>query len=320
MTRISKISLITGAAGFIGSHLTDRLLAQGQSVIGIDNFTLGRRENLTAAMAHKNFTFIEADLNETGPCLALLRKKTKASPITTVWHLAANSDIQAGGRDPGVDLRLTFLTTYNVLRMMETLGAKQLVFASSSAIYGDHKAVLTEETGPVFPVSNYGAMKLASEGAITAALENFLERAWICRFPNVVGGRATHGVIFDFLNKLRRNPARLDVLGNGTQQKPYLHVRELVEAMLFIHQRSRERLNYYNIAPAHGATTVKYIAEAVVRAASPKAKIHYGGGPRGWTGDVPKFRYSTKKLKTLGWSSKLNSNQAINLAIMENNY
>ena len=178
--------------------------------------------------------------------------------------------------------------------------------------------MLKEDTGPLLPVSNYGAMKLASEGSITAALERFLERVWICRFPNVIGSRATHGVIFDLLKKLRANPAELEVLGDGTQEKPYLHVSELVDAMLFLFERGRERLNCYNIAPEIGATTVRFIAGAVVRAAAPGAKIRYTGGLRGWVGDVPRFLYSTEKLKSLGWSPKLSSNQAVELAIREN--
>jgi UDP-glucose 4-epimerase len=313
-----NLALVTGAAGFIGSHLVDRLLACGHRVIGVDNMVLGRRDNLGEALKSKRFTFQELDVNALEPCLAYLRTETARSPIRTIWHLAANSDIQAGGRDPDVDLRLTFLTTYNTLKLAESLGIPELVFASTSAIYGDNDTLLQEDTGPLFPVSNYGAMKLASEGAITAALERFLKGAWICRFPNVVGGRATHGAIFDFLKKLRANPAELEVLGDGKQKKPYLHVRELVDAMLFIFQRSRERLNYFNIAPEKGASTVRFIAEAVVRAAAPGARIRYTGGARGWVGDVPRFRYSTRKLKALGWSPKLSSDEAIELAIREN--
>jgi UDP-glucose 4-epimerase len=316
--RMNKSSLVTGAAGFIGSHLVDRLLALGHRVVGVDNLTLGRRANLAEALRNGQFTFCELDVNDAEACLAFLRKDAGRGPIETVWHMAANSDIQAGGADPDLDFRLTFLTTHNVLKMMQALNIPQLVFASSSAIYGDHDGVLKEDTGPLLPVSNYGAMKLASEGSITAALERFLQRVWICRFPNVIGSRATHGVIFDLLKKLRANPAELEVLGDGAQEKPYLHVSELVDAMLFLFERSRERLNYYNIAPENGATTVRFIAEAIVRAAAPGARIRYTGGARGWVGDVPKFRYSTAKLKSLGWSPKLSSNQAVELAIREN--
>lgn len=315
---MNNSSLVTGAAGFIGSHLVDRLLALGHRVVGVDNLTLGRRANLTEALRNKQFRFGELDVNDVEACVAFLREDARQGTIETVWHMAANSDIQAGGRDPDLDFRLTFLTTHNVLKMMQVLNIPQLVFASSSAIYGDHDGVLKEDTGPLLPVSNYGAMKLASEGSITAALERFLQRVWICRFPNVIGSRATHGVIFDLLKKLRANAAELEVLGDGAQEKPYLHVSELVDAMLFLFERSRERLNYYNIAPEIGASTVRFIAEAVVRAAAPGAGIRYTGGSRGWVGDVPKFRYSTEKLKSLGWSPKLTSNQAVELAIREN--
>jgi UDP-glucose 4-epimerase len=315
---MNETSLVTGAAGFIGSHLVDRLLAMGNRVIGIDNFLLGQRENLASAGKNAQFSFGEVDLNDSEACLTFLRKETaNGRGITNVWHLAANSDIQAGGRNPDVDLRLTFLTTYHTLKLMETLGISRLVFASTSAIYGEHEGLLREDSGPLFPVSTYGAMKLAAEGVIAAATSRFLERAWICRFPNVAGSRATHGAIFDFFAKLRANPAELEVLGDGKQEKPYLHVGELVDAMVFIFQNSREKVNCYNIGPERGTTTVRFMAESVVRAAAPGAKIRYTGGARGWVGDVPKFNYSTKKLEALGWKSKLSSDEAVELTIRE---
>ena len=311
-------SLITGAAGFIGSHLTDRLLSLGHAVVGVDNMALGRRDNLAGSLQSPQFSFKEVDVNDSENCLAFLKVEAAKAPFDTVWHLAANSDIQAGGLDPDVDLRATFLTTYNVLRMMQALGIPQIAFASTSAIYGEHAGILREDTGPLFPVSNYGAMKLASEGIITAALERFLKRAWIFRFPNVVGGRATHGAIYDFLMKLRRNPAELEVLGDGEQEKPYLHVSELIDAMVHLFQSSSERLNYFNVAPADSATTVRYMAEAVVRVASPGAKIRYTGGAKGWIGDVARFTYSIEKVKAAGWSPRMSSNEAVELAIQEN--
>src|SRR5687768_15202170 len=306
---------VTGAAGFIGSHLVDRLLAQGDHVVGIDNFALGRKENLAQALKHPKFVFEKLDVNEFEAALAFLKQQ---NPIHMVWHMAANSDIQAGSREPDIDLRLTFLTTFNTVKLMEALNIAQIAFASSSAIYGNYPGVLQEDAGPLFPISNYGAMKLASEGILSAALEKFLKRVWIFRFPNVVGSRATHGAIYDFIQKLRRNPSELEVLGDGSQEKPYLHVSELIDAMLHLFQKAQQPLNYFNIAPAGPGTTVRFIAEATVREVSPKAKIRYTGGSKGWVGDVPRFTYSIEKLKATGWAPKLASNDAVELAIREN--
>jgi UDP-glucose 4-epimerase len=313
---MSKTCVVTGAAGFIGSHLVDRLLERGERVVGIDNMVLGKRENLAPALGSKRFVLHELDINEYPRLLECLRAEREA--IGTVWHMAANSDIAAGVNNPEIDLTRTFMTTFNVLKAMHELKIPQLCFASTSAIYGDQDKVLTEETGPLFPISNYGAMKLGSEAVISAALERFLERAWMFRFPNVVGGRATHGAIFDFIRKLRKTPAELEVLGDGSQEKPYLHVSELIDAMLFLFDRAKDKLNFYNIAPDGTATTVRQIAEAVVKLVAPAAKIRYTGGSKGWIGDVPRFRYSIEKLKKAGWSPKMTSNEAVELAVREN--
>jgi UDP-glucose 4-epimerase len=235
-----------------------------------------------------------------------------------VWHMAANSDIQAGVRNPDVDLNSTFLTTYHTVKIMQALEVGRIAFASTSAIYGALDGVLREESGPLLPISSYGAMKLASEGVISAALERFGKQAWIYRFPNVIGARSTHGVIYDFLRKLKRNPAELEVLGDGTQQKPYLHVTELIDAMIFVWHAAQDRLNVFNVAPPDTSTTVRHIAEAVVRAAAPNARISYGTGSRGWVGDVPKFAYSIARVQKLGWTPKLSSDEAVALAIREN--
>lgn len=277
---------------------------------------LGKRENLATALKSKQFTLHELDINDYPRFLECVRNV--GQPIQTVWHMAANSDIAAGANDPEIDLTRTFMTTFNVLKAMHEVGIPQICFASTSAIYGDQDKVLTEDAGPLFPISNYGAMKLGSEAIISAAVERFLERAWIFRFPNVVGGRATHGAIFDFIRKLRRNATELEVLGDGSQEKPYLHVSELVDGMLFLFDRTRDKLNFYNIAPDGSATTVRQIAEAVVKVVSPQAKIRYTGGSKGWVGDVPRFRYSIEKLKKEGWSPRMTSNEAVNLAVREN--
>ena len=309
--------LITGAAGFIGSHLADALLARGATVVGIDNLKLGQRENLAAALKNPRFRFFQADLNDLAAGDTILAAESATTPFTAIWHLAANSDIRAGVADPDVDFQDTFLTTHSILKLARKHKIPRIAFASTSAIYGNLNQKLTEDIGPLFPISNYGAMKLASEAAISAAAESFLERAWIFRFPNVVGSRATHGAIFDFCHKLKKTPSELEVLGDGTQQKPYFHVADLIEAMLFIHDHAQEKLNCFNIGTSDSVTTVKYLAETTVRQAQPAAKIRYTGGNRGWVGDVPKVNYSVEKLKKLGWSPRLTSNQAVDRAVAE---
>jgi UDP-glucose 4-epimerase len=316
---MSSKCLVTGAAGFIGSHLVDALLARGDVVVGVDNLKLGRRSNLVQAAAHPRFQFFELDVNDVAGLSQLIAAQAQSAsgPFDLAWHLAANSDIRAGVADADVDFRDTFLTTHSLLKVLRQERVPKIAFASTSAIYGEHPGLMREDVGPLFPISNYGAMKLASEAAISAAREAFLERAWIFRFPNVVGSRATHGAIYDFVQKLKKNPAQLDVLGDGTQQKPYFHVADLIEAMLFIVTKAADLLNFYNIGTAASVSSVRYLAETVVRHQAPGARIQFGTGNKGWVGDVPKFNYSIEKLKALGWSPRLTSDAAVDRAVAE---
>lgn len=303
--------LVTGAAGFIGSHLVDELLKSGHQVTGVDNFSLGTRENLKAAQKQAGFRLVEKDV-----AAEEFPKWDPGEKVDEVWHMAANSDIPAGVENPEVDFKDTFLTTHRVLAWMRAHGVTKLVFASSSAVYGPREEPIREESGPMLPISNYGAMKLASEAEISAAAEAWLKRADVHRFPNVIGPRATHGAILDFVRKLRKNPARLEVLGDGSQAKPYLHVQNLVQAMLFIDANARGRVNIHNIGP-EDAVTVKEMAEATVAQAAPGAAIAYGKEARGWVGDVPRFRYDTGKLRKLGWKEQMSSAEALRRAVRE---
>jgi UDP-glucose 4-epimerase len=314
---MSNKCLVTGAAGFIGSHLVDALLGRGATVLGLDNLKLGRRTNLESALRNPRFTLHEVDVNDVPAVNRIVSAASADRPFDVVWHLAANSDIRAGVADSDVDLRDTFLTTHNILKVMRDQRIPAIAFASTSAIYGVLPGLMREDAGPLFPISNYGAMKLAGEAAISAGVEAFVQRAWIFRFPNVVGSRATHGAIYDFAQKLKKTPAELDVLGDGSQAKPYFHVADLLEAMLFITDHAKERLNYFNIGTAETVTSVRYLAEAVVKHQSPGAKIKYGTGNKGWVGDVPRFNYSIEKLKRLGWSPRLTSDQAVDRAVEE---
>lgn len=307
---------ITGIAGFIGSNLARVLIDRGYKVAGFDNLQLGREENLKHLLGTPRFHFKRVDLADFRSYREALRRIHAADPIAEVWHMAANSDIPSGVSDANVDLRDTFMTTFNTLELMKELEIKTLAFASSSAIYGDlNGTLLREDIGPLFPISNYGAMKLASEAAISAAVESHIERAYIFRFPNVIGTPATHGVILDFVRKLKKTPDILAVLGDGTQQKGYLHVDDLIDAMLFIRDRSDNHINYFNIAGKDEGVTVRFIAEQVVAAVAPGASIRFGHGNKGWVGDVPKFSYSTDKLRGLGWRPRMSSRDAVLRAI-----
>lgn len=303
--------LITGGAGFIGSHLTDRLLQENNKVIVLDNLSLGRRSNLDEALKNENCTFIEGDILDQN----LLESIFENNKIDFVFHLAANSDIARSHANPNVDLDMTFLTTYSILKAMLKYNVKKLMFASTSAIYGQTGGAEVNETyGPLFPASHYGAAKLASEAFIASFVENYDFQAWITRFPNVCGERTTHGILHDFVKKLKNNPNELEVLGNGKQAKPYLYVKDLVDAILFVIKNTNDRINYFNLGVTD-QTSVSEIAEMVIKSMQLNATIRYTGGDRGWIGDVPKFAYNLDKIHNLGWRAKLSSNEAVQQAI-----
>ena len=302
--------LLTGGAGFIGSHLCDELVGLGHRVTAIDNLLLGREENIAHLLSRPDFRFVKGDVLDA----PLLERVFAEGRFDAVFHLAANSDIQKGGKDPAVDCELTFLTTFRVLQSMRAHGTGQLVFASTSAIYGETADLLTESYGPLLPVSSYGAGKLASEAFISAFSASYGIQAWITRFPNVVGERFTHGVIYDFVSKLRRNPDTLEVLGNGEQIKPYMYVKDLVAGIVYVWKNSSDRLNIYNLGVA-SRTRVAEIAQMVIEELGLNARITYTGGDRGWVGDVPEFKYDLSKIHQLGWQAQYTSNEAVRLAI-----
>jgi UDP-glucose 4-epimerase len=311
------IHLITGVAGFVGSNLAAQLLSKSMRVIGVDNFHLGSEENFEKFRDDPNFEFLNHDMSDLSK-ISELQNKLSGKKISYIWHLAANSDIQAGVKDSLVDLKLTFLTSYVAIELSKKLSIPNFIMASTSAVYGELAGQLSELSSPLMPISNYGAMKLSSESLIGPCLEQGMQRAFVFRFPNVVGVPATHGVIFDFINKLKKTPGRLQVLGDGTQKKCYMHVSELINAMLHCLESVEEKgLHCFNVGPRDNGVTVKQIAEKVVSKISPDAEVVYGAGNKGWIGDVPSFEFNVSKIEALDWTPRLTSENAIDLAVAQ---
>jgi UDP-glucose 4-epimerase len=303
--------LITGGAGFIGSHLCDALVERGDEVWCVDNLHLGREENIEHLLSCGRFHFHKLDVLQPEP----LDELFSAAGFDAVFHLAANSDIPKGNEDRSLDLRLTFQTTVAVLEAMTRHGVSRLFFASTSAVFGDTPQTLRETTGPLAPVSFYGAAKLAAEAFVSVFAQSFGIHAWVLRFPNVVGERATHGVLDDFVRRLREDRSRLRVLGDGSQSKPYLYVKDLVRAILTVCEKAPEQHAVYHVA-GEGLTTVREIAEIVVEEMGLSGiPIEYSGGKRGWVGDVPHFCYDSSKIRGLGFRHTYDSTQAVRIAV-----
>jgi UDP-glucose 4-epimerase len=308
--------LVTGAAGFIASNLIPRLLDAGHEVLGLDNFFLGKREHIARLLTFPGFRFHEQDLLEARAVAELFL----AFRPERVWHLAANSDISFGTRYTDFDLKGGTLVTYNVLEAMRLAEAREILFSSSGAIYGEPTVHPTPENyGPLFPISLYAASKLACEGLITAYAHNYDLQAWIFRFGNVIGPNPTHGVIHDFVLRLQDDPSRLTILGDGSQAKPYVHVEDCLDGMMFGHGHALERVNCYNLA-VEDQTSVTQIADWTLEAMGldpARVNVEYSGGKRGWRGDVPFVNLDTTRMKTLGWEPRMNSNESVRRCIQE---
>ena len=302
---------ITGGAGFIGSHLVGKLVNMG-TVTVYDNLSSGRKEFIEHRIGKEGFQFIQDDLLE----FKALEQAMKHHDV--IFHIAANPEARAGIKNTNLDLKQGTIATYNVLEAMRLNGIKKIVFASSSTVYGEKlMEPVSEDCGPLQPVSLYGASKLAGEGLITAFCHLFDMQAWIFRFANVVGARLTHGVIFDFINKLKQNHRELEILGNGTQEKPYIHIKDCVEGILYGFQHSDSRVNVFNLGTS-SSTTVNTIARTLVEEMGLTAvKFKYTGGDRGWLGDVPQVRFDTSRMESLGKKPKYTSDEAIRRAIKD---
>ena len=297
--------LITGGAGFIGSHLADRLLARGHRVTVYDNLSTGFVEFLGDARRQPGFTLIEGDLLDE----AALAKALSGCDL--VFHLAANADVRFGTAQPRKDLEQNTIATFNLLEAMRANGVRRIAFASSGSIYGETSVIPTPEDAP-FPVqtSLYGASKLAGEGLIAAYCEGFDFQSWIFRFVSIVGERYTHGHVFDFYKSLARDPTTLHVLGNGRQTKSYLYVADCVEAMLAALERAQDKVNVFNLGTEEYVQVEDSIAIITAHLGlSPRRT--YAGGERGWIGDNPFIFLDTTRIRALGWAPRVGIRQGI---------
>lgn len=299
------IAFVTGAAGFIGSTLVDRLLADGHQVIGYDNLSTGQEAFLAEARRSNHFTFVRGDT------LDLDHLSRSMAGADMVFHLAANADVRFGLEHPRRDLEQNTLATFNVLEGMRAAGVTQIAFASTGSIYGESSRIPTPEDAP-FPVqtSLYGASKLACEGLIAAYAEGFGIRAWIFRFVSILGERYTHGHIFDFCRSLRMDAARLRVLGDGRQRKSYLYVGDCINAVMLAIQKADARVNVFNLGTDEYCElndSIGWICSHL----NVTPQLDYTGGTRGWIGDNPFIFLDTTRIRALGWRPALTIREGV---------
>lgn len=300
--------LVTGGAGFIGSHLADALVLQGDEVVVVDSLVTGSLANLSAHQDSGRLRFIQADLLGDGWQDAL-------SGVDRVWHLAADPDVRQSAANTEGQVTSHVIATRRLLDGMREAGVREIAFTSTSTVYGEAAVIPTPETySPLEPISVYGGCKLAAEALISAYSHSFGIRSWVFRFANIIGPRGSHGVILDFVRKLKATPGSLEILGDGNQTKSYLDVRECVRAMLFATKRTHSPVNTINIG-SEDWITVRRIAEIVVEemGISPVSFV-FTGGRQGWVGDVPLMQLSIDRLKSLGWDPRMGSEESVRAA------
>jgi UDP-glucose 4-epimerase len=306
---MQNIDFITGAAGFIGSNLTDRLLADGHKVIGYDNFSTGQEKFLENALKNPNFKLFKDDLLDETSLTESLKGANR------VWHLAANADVRFGIQHPKKDLEQNTIATANVLEAMRSNNVKEIYFSSTGSVYGEAQIIPTAENCP-FPIqtSLYGASKLACEGMIAAYCEGFDIKARVFRFVSILGERYTHGHIFDFVKQLKSHPDNLSDLGDGNQKKSYLFVQDCIEAMLSVSKelsdKGEPKYAVYNLG-ADEYCSVKDSINWITKKMGLAPKLNFSGGNKGWIGDNPFIYLDTKKVRSLGWNNKLSIQQGI---------
>ena len=307
--------LVTGGAGFIGSHIVDRLVSDGTETIALDNLATGMISNLSNNEGKKNFRFIKEDMSDSEGVRNTLRG------IKTVFHMAADPEVRTGFENPESTYRENLKNTFYLLEEIRKSDVEKLIFASTSAVYGDaHVLPTSENYGPLLPISAYGASKLACEAYVSSYCNNHGIEGRIVRSANIIGARGRHGAIWDFINKLKKNPDKLEILGDGRQKKSYIHVTDGVEGFFCCTKNTNQKVEVYNLG-SEDSVDVMSIAKIVVKNISPgNAKIITTGGVdggRGWMGDIRHVHLNITKLKCLGWSPNLSSAESVDLASKE---
>jgi UDP-glucose 4-epimerase len=304
---------VVGGAGFIGSHLADRLLDNPttEEVRIFDNFSSGRRWHLERHRNDARMTVTEGDVRDSAGLTAAIEG------VDTVIHLASNPDIARSMTDPAIDFDQGTALTHHILEAMRLCGAQRILYASGSGVYGDlGELVVDEDHGPLVPISTYGASKLAGEALIASYTFMFELTGLVFRFGNVVGSRQTHGIGFDFIRHLLADPSELHILGDGTQSKSYIDVSDVVEAVLIAARWVSGRYEVFNVATGD-YVTVKEIAELATEivGTGPSTRFSYTGGDRGWKGDVPVVRLDTRRIRSLGWTNRRSSAEALRASL-----
>lgn len=299
---------VTGGSGFIGSNLTKRLVKEGHDVTVFDHVSQDKLMRLLPIIDKIHYKKIELTNRD--------EVREQIHEFDVVAHFAASADIALGRTKTDVDLKEGILVTYNILESMRLNQIKKIIFPSSSAIYGNPiKIPTTEDTGMLFPTSLYGASKLSAEGLISAFCHLFDMKSWIFRLGNVVGNDMTRGVIRDFIRKLKSDPNNLEILGDGSQQKDFVHISDFLDALLFAFKNSDDTVNIFNLSSG-STTSVNKIAKMVLEEMNlQNTTITYTGGKSGWPGDSPIVHYDITKFKKLGWEPKYDSDEAVRLAI-----
>ncbi len=306
-----KKALVTGAAGFIASHLCDRLVKDGYQVIGVDNLSTGNKRFLAGILDNPAFRLVERDITDPNALKDLLDKDTER-----VFHLAANADVRFGLNHPRRDLEQNLIATWNVLEAMRERGVKNIAFSSTGSVYGEAPVIPSPETCP-FPIqtSLYGAAKAGAEGFISAYAEGYGMKAHIFRFVSILGERYTHGHVFDFVRKLQADNSKLDVLGNGKQRKSYLYIGDCVEAiMTAVNYTTPKAVEIYNLGTDE-YTTVDASIETISQMLNVRPEIKYAGGERGWIGDNPFIFLDCTKIKSTGWVAKKSIKEGVELTV-----